>query len=257
MIRCSAATESGPTGSRRSAGVVDRQDEPGPRRVGAQRDDDPKRRAREPTESELERRGGRWIEPLRVVHGEQDRAAVRQLAQDREQGSADEAAARRAAGVRAQQRDVDRVALRRRQQREDLVSDRLEQVGEGGEGEPRLRLRGPRGDDAQPARVAAPAPPPARWSSCRYRALRRSPARRATARPRREAPRRQPTRARAQRGRSRTERTPRSVAVETVGRRCRPGGYATPVATSWAVDKGIVLPAQNRYRAPCAESVQR
>ncbi len=138
------------------AGVVDREDEPGPSRVGAQRDDDAKRCEREPAECELERRGARRIEPLRVVHGEQDGAAARQFTQDREQGGADEAAARRAAGIRAQERDVDCTALWRRQQREDLVSDRLEQVGQGGEGEPRLRLRGPSGHDTQPARLAAP-----------------------------------------------------------------------------------------------------
>ena len=138
------------------AGVVEREDEPGSSRVGAQRDDDPKRCEREPAECELERRRARRIEPLRVVHGEQDGAATRQFAQDREQGGADEAAARRAARVRAQERDVDCSALWRRQQREDLVSDRLEQVGQRGEGEPRLRLRRPSGDDTQPARLAAP-----------------------------------------------------------------------------------------------------
>ena len=72
MIRCSAATDSGPDGHPAEPGVVDRKDEPGPRRAGAQRDDDSKGYVCEAADGEFERSGSRRIEPLRVIHGEQD-----------------------------------------------------------------------------------------------------------------------------------------------------------------------------------------
>lgn len=97
----------------------------------------------DPAQRECQRLGGRAIEPLLIVDGEHDRRRVGEQPQGGEDGRRDGACARRRprwAG--AHERDVQGEPLRLGELRTDGLRDRLQEVGERGEGELRFRLDG-------------------------------------------------------------------------------------------------------------------
>jgi hypothetical protein len=122
----------------------------------AQREERPDRLVRQPPERELDRSRRRRVEPLDVVDREHDLPGRGQLAEEREHRRSDQAPLRGTVGLDAEQRDVERVALRARKGGQRLLGDRRHEVGEPGEREPRLRLCRARHEH----RGAAPARPP-------------------------------------------------------------------------------------------------
>jgi hypothetical protein len=92
---------------------------------------DPHPRGLKPPHGKVQH-AGRWrVQPLQVVDRDQERLVRCQL----QQGAADRRrqrawVARRAVGVAAQQRDLQRLPLRRRQAREEIVGKPGQQVGE-------------------------------------------------------------------------------------------------------------------------------
>jgi hypothetical protein len=98
----------------------------------------------DPAQREGERVRRRAIEPLLVVDREHDRRLAREDAQAGQQRAGDGAWARRlVAGARAQQRHVERAALRIGEKRQGPIRDRAHEIGQRCECELRLGLHGP------------------------------------------------------------------------------------------------------------------
>ena len=136
--------------------------------------------------------GGR-IEPVDVIDREQDRLLRGEAAQQPEQAQADRALERLGAlGLGAQQRDLERAALRRRQVRHGRLGHVGEQVAERGVGELRLALDRPAAQDPQPVARRRTPGPDSRAPSCRCPI---SPSSRSAAGPEPIAPRNSSTRA--------------------------------------------------------------
>ena len=210
ITRCSDATESGPSSSRRTCAVEPCRAEPGALGLRAERDDHLDPCAREPPRGEGEGRGGGRVEPVRVVDGEHDGSFGRECPEQRQERRPDQPPLGRPLARRPENRDLERVPLRRRQVLEAAGVELCQQVGQPGERERRLRLCGPRGEDTG-AELAAPGERPLpRRPSCRSRARRRSRARPRLRTPR-GTPRRRKARARARRAWTRPEGTPRTT----------------------------------------------
>ena len=84
------------------------------------------------------------VEPLDVVDRDEQRISGRERAQRGQHAERDQVRLRRARGIGAVERDVERPALRWRQRRQLFVGDAVEQVDERSEGQPRLRAACPR-----------------------------------------------------------------------------------------------------------------
>ena len=117
---------------------------------------DPHARGPKPPHREVQH-AGRWrIEPLQVVDCDQQRPPCRQLQQDAADRRRQRArVAQRAVGVAAQQRHLQRLPLRRRQAREEIVAKPGQQVGERGQRELGLALGGAAGQGGVAARSGA------------------------------------------------------------------------------------------------------
>ena len=160
-------------------------------------------RSAEPPERVGEDRGGAVVEPLDVVDRDQD-GPIRsgELAQEPGDRHRQRPLVRRGAGrLDAQERDLERAALRRGQSAQGVVVDPAQEVGQPAEREPLLGSAG-RAESTRQPRAAPSRRPPPRRSTCRSppRPRRRAPPgrrrrARGTARPpraRRPAPRPQP-----------------------------------------------------------------
>ena len=101
-------------------------------------------------ERELDDEGGRAVEPLDVVHCDDDRSFARERPDRAEEREGDRAVIRRRPGrVVEQERNLERAALRCRQGCQHVREHRPEQVGERREREPRLCRRRDRGEHPQ------------------------------------------------------------------------------------------------------------
>ena len=172
------------------------------RLVGALRahgDDAQHRLVLDPPERELDRRCGRRVEPLEVVDRDGDECSVRgEPTEHGEERGADEPSLGRTAGGDSQERDVECLALRRRQARQGVLGKMPQEIGEAGERQSRLGLRRP-GDEHGSRRLRAPlGRPRPRRSSYRCPARRRSRGH-GSARARRETPPPRRSRRRARR----------------------------------------------------------
>ncbi|HSP72319.1 MAG TPA: hypothetical protein VLN26_08120 [Gaiellaceae bacterium] len=98
----------------------------------------------ETPQRELEHRGRRRVEPLRVVDRNQHRAPRRELAKHRQERCSDKPASGRTARVGAEKSDVECLRLRRRQRPENIGVDGDQEIGQAREREPGLRCGGPR-----------------------------------------------------------------------------------------------------------------
>ena len=105
----------------------------------------------QPPEREAERARRRGVEPLEVVDREHELVLGQEL-QGAANGDAECAGVDRPPGrVLDEEDDLERPPPRRRQGRQHLVEDAVEQVAEPGVRERALRLGGPRREHAQPA----------------------------------------------------------------------------------------------------------
>jgi hypothetical protein len=100
----------------------------------------------ESSQGELERGGGRWVQPLEVVDRDHDLSPGCELPQQRQECGGDDAPRGRAGGVRAQECDVEPAALGSGQRVERLRRKSRREVGDAAERQPGLRLGGP-GDE--------------------------------------------------------------------------------------------------------------
>jgi hypothetical protein len=100
---------------------------------------------------ERQHRGRGRIQPLHVVDREQQRAHDAERPRRRQHGHRHHALVQRRARPLQQERHTQRLGLRRRKHVEHLVEDAAEKITQPSEGEPRLRGRGARGEDATPA----------------------------------------------------------------------------------------------------------
>ena len=145
----------------RRAFVLDRCGEYGLPRALRHEEADRLRPQASPRERRAQRRGG--VEPLDIVHRD-ERAAGRQRSTrsaPRNRDRDGSLVGRRATGSLEQQRDSQRIGLRRRERVEQLVELVVEQVAEARERESRLGLGRPRLEDpvaALPGCVGARAP---------------------------------------------------------------------------------------------------
>jgi hypothetical protein len=113
--------------------------------------------ARQPPQHELEHRRRIRVQPLRVVHRDQQRALRAQPHQQRADRGGQRPRVRAVpGGVGAQQRHLERAALRRRQPGVPLPLDRLEQVRQSGQGEFGFRFGRPAGQHPESAGVRPP-----------------------------------------------------------------------------------------------------
>ena len=114
------------------------------------------RHAVEPPRGEAQGLGGRRVQPLQVVDRDQHRPGCRQRPQPVEHAERDRARLRGVGrGLATQQRDLERLRLRRGQPGERVRADAVEEVDQRGERQPRLGVAGPRGEDLVPARPRA------------------------------------------------------------------------------------------------------
>ena len=112
------------------------------------------RPALEPPHGERQRPHGGRVQPLEVVHGDHHRRRARGLDQQRAQGHRDGPRLRPAPGTAGppEQRDLERVALGRRQGGQELVGRVPDQVVQPDERQPRLGLLAGAAQHAAPAR---------------------------------------------------------------------------------------------------------
>jgi hypothetical protein len=118
---------------------------------GAQRDDQPDRPVEEPSDRVREHRRRARVQPLRVVHGEDDRAVGREGAEgpgDRDRECP--LVGRRSHRRDAEQRDLERVALGIGESGEERLIDAAEEVGEPAQGEVALCPPGSRPQHVAP-----------------------------------------------------------------------------------------------------------
>ena len=107
-----------------------------------------------PPQRERQRAGGLAVEPLHVVDREHDRRVGRREQQQRAQADADRGrVGRGVAGGAADQRDLERLALRGRQLVQVIVGEIVGEVAEAREREPRLGLLGDAAQHAVAARL--------------------------------------------------------------------------------------------------------
>ena len=107
--------------------------------------------SRKPTCGEGERRDRRSVEPLHVVHRNEHRPRLGQGSNTPQEGDGDGSRiGRRRAGTgfTEEERSIQRTALRRRHGLEHIRERTVEDVAEGGEGQPCLGLCRPRSQDA-------------------------------------------------------------------------------------------------------------
>ncbi len=110
----------------------------------------PHRRRRQSSGGEAQHLGGRDVQPLRVVDGDEQRAGGAELAQGADHGHRDRAVVGLVAiGDPPQQSHLERLALGLGQEGQHVVGHLLEQVAEDGEGELGLGLGRPSGEDPE------------------------------------------------------------------------------------------------------------
>ena len=105
---------------------------------------------RQPADGELERAQRRAVEPLHVVDGHDDRALGGKGLEEAEEAHGRRPRVRLPVGLGAQQRDVEGASLRRGQVVLQLGVRLCDEIGQRRVGERRLRLGGPRDEDAEP-----------------------------------------------------------------------------------------------------------
>src|SRR5918996_2408126 len=127
----------------------------GPRVPGTLRDEQPHALVSEAAGGEAKNALAGRVEPLEIVDGNQDWAFSRERAQCAEECDGHRPGLRRSAlDLDEQQRDLERLTLRRRQQHAYLVQKRIEEISDGGERKLRLRLSRTGNQDVKGALVA-------------------------------------------------------------------------------------------------------